>query len=158
MHAHNHVMKKYGYNERKLSDIRKLGGRGSKVMLTRSMHELAELCTSVGIIEQGKLLFSGKVEEIMSRANVGQIIHIEVTDRAEDAATLLRTVDGIRTVDVVTLTGQTRIDVTIDPDVSFDTSELPNRLIAKGFRITSMQGEQVNLETAFMRLTKGLVS
>ena len=43
MHAHNYVMKKYGYDERKLSDIKKLAGRGSKVMLTRSMKELAEL-------------------------------------------------------------------------------------------------------------------
>jgi len=43
MSAHNHVMKKYGYEERKLSDIKKLAGQGSKVMLTRSMHELAEL-------------------------------------------------------------------------------------------------------------------
>ena len=43
MLAHNHVMKKYGYNERKLSDIRKLAGGGSKVMLTKSIHEIAEL-------------------------------------------------------------------------------------------------------------------
>ena len=43
MHAHNHVMTKYGYDERKLSDIKKLAGRGSKVMLTKSMHEIAEL-------------------------------------------------------------------------------------------------------------------
>ena len=43
MHAHNHVMKRYGYGERKLSDIKKLAGRGSKVMLTKSMHEIAEL-------------------------------------------------------------------------------------------------------------------
>ena len=43
MRAHNHVMKKYGYNERKLSDIKKLAGRGSKVMLSKSMHEIAEL-------------------------------------------------------------------------------------------------------------------
>jgi phosphoglycolate phosphatase len=43
MHAHNYVMKKYGYSERKLSDIKKLAGRGSKVMLTKSMHEIAEL-------------------------------------------------------------------------------------------------------------------
>tara|TARA_B100000029_G_scaffold510709_1_gene602826 strand:+ start:725 stop:1408 length:684 start_codon:yes stop_codon:yes gene_type:complete len=39
MIAHNHVMKKYGYAERKLSDIKKLAGRGSKTMLTRSMEE-----------------------------------------------------------------------------------------------------------------------
>ncbi len=43
MNAHNYVMKKYGYDERNLSDIKKLAGRGSKVMLTRSMHEIAEL-------------------------------------------------------------------------------------------------------------------
>ena len=43
MLAHNHVMKKFGYEERELSDIKKLAGRGSKVMLTRSMHEIAEL-------------------------------------------------------------------------------------------------------------------
>ena len=43
MNAHNYVMKKYGYNARELSAIKKLAGRGSKVMLTRSMHEIAEL-------------------------------------------------------------------------------------------------------------------
>ena len=43
MLAHNHVMKKYGFEARELSDIKKLAGRGSKVMLTRSMHEIAEL-------------------------------------------------------------------------------------------------------------------
>ena len=43
MHAHNHVMKKYGFGERELTDIKKLAGRGSKVMLTKSMLEVAEL-------------------------------------------------------------------------------------------------------------------
>ena len=43
MLAHNHVMKKYGYAEREISDIKKLAGKGSKVMLVRSMHEVAEL-------------------------------------------------------------------------------------------------------------------
>jgi len=43
MLAHNHVMKKFGYEERKLSDIKKLAGGGSKVMLRKSMHEIAEL-------------------------------------------------------------------------------------------------------------------
>jgi len=43
MHAHNYVMKKYGYNERELSDVKKLAGKGSKVMIARSIHEIAEL-------------------------------------------------------------------------------------------------------------------
>ena len=43
MHAHNYVMKKYGLDERELSDIKKLAGKGSKVMLTKSIHQIAEL-------------------------------------------------------------------------------------------------------------------
>jgi len=41
--AHNHVMKKYGYPEKKLSDIKNLVGRGAQLMLARSIHDLAEL-------------------------------------------------------------------------------------------------------------------
>ncbi len=138
--------------------LKELHRMGKTILISSHiLHELAELCTSVGIIEQGKLLFSGQVDEILARAKVGQIEHLEVANRAEDAATLLRTVEGISCVDVVAENGCTRIDVTVDSTTPFDVSELPNRLIAQGFRITSMQGEQVNLETAFMRLTKGLV-
>ena len=43
MLAHNYVMKKYGYAEKKLSDIKKLAGRGAQLMLARSIHDLAEL-------------------------------------------------------------------------------------------------------------------
>ena len=138
--------------------LKELHRMGKTILISSHiLHELAELCTSVGIIEQGKLLFSGKVDAILEKAKVGQVVHIEVTERAEDAATLLRSVDGINCVDVVTENGSSRIDVTIDATTKLEVSELPNRLIAQGFRITSMQGEQVNLETAFMRLTKGLV-
>ena len=59
MLAHNHVMKKYGYSERELSDIKKLAGRGSKVMLTKSMHEVAELT--------GKLKKTNDVVEKMTK-------------------------------------------------------------------------------------------
>jgi ABC-2 type transport system ATP-binding protein len=138
--------------------LKELHRMGKTILISSHiLHELAELCTSIGIIEQGKLLFSGKVDDILAKAKVGQIIHVEVTERSEDAAALLRNVEGIRSVDVVSNNGQYRIDITIDSKSSLDRSEIPNRLIARGFRITSMQGEQINLETAFMRLTKGLV-
>jgi ABC-2 type transport system ATP-binding protein len=138
--------------------LKELHRMGKTILISSHiLHELAELCTSVGIIEQGKLLYSGNVQDILTKAKVGQIIHIEVTERSEDAATLLRSVDGIRTVDVISENDRNRIDVTVDASSTLDQSELPNRLIAQGFRITSMQGEQINLETAFMRLTKGLV-
>tara|TARA_B100000686_G_C16467114_1_gene800135 strand:+ start:177 stop:869 length:693 start_codon:yes stop_codon:yes gene_type:complete len=42
MNAHNYVMRKFGYIERKLNDIKKLAGQGSRVMLKKSIHEIAE--------------------------------------------------------------------------------------------------------------------
>ena len=37
--AHNHVMKKFGHAEKKLSDIKSLAGKGAWVMMQRSFKE-----------------------------------------------------------------------------------------------------------------------
>ncbi len=139
--------------------LKELHSMGKTILISSHiLHELAELCTNIGIIEQGKLLFSGSVDEILAKASVGRVVQIEVTERIEDAATLLRTVQGIQTVEIISHQGVNRIDVTLKVDAPIEPSELPNRLIAQGFRLNSMHAEQINLETAFMRLTKGLIS
>ncbi len=139
-----------------LKELRRMG----KTILISShiLHELSELCDHVGIIEQGELIFSGTVNEVMARAEVGQVVHITVDERVDQAARLLAEVKGIMKVDITQHNGVSRIDVVIDPGSGLPVSELPSRLIAQGFRLSSMHQEQVNLETAFMRLTKGLVS
>ena len=139
-----------------LKELRRMG----KTILISShiLHELSELCDHIGIIEQGELLFSGPVQDVLAKANIGQVVHIVVDDRVEEAAKLLAEVNGIMTVDVTHENGQARLDITIDPNSGLPVSDLPNRLIAQGFRLSSMYQEKVNLETAFMRLTKGLVS
>jgi ABC-2 type transport system ATP-binding protein len=139
-----------------LKELRRMGK--TIVISSHILHELAELCNSVGIIEQGQLIFSGPVTEIMSQASMGMVVHITVDDRVEQAAQLLAGVNGITQIDITQHNGQPRIDVTIDPESGLVVSELPSRLVAQGFRLSSMQQEQVNLETAFMRLTKGIVS
>jgi ABC-2 type transport system ATP-binding protein len=139
-----------------LKELRRMGK--TIVISSHILHELAELCNTVGIIEQGELIFSGSVNDIMAKASMGLVVHIVVTERVEQAAQLLAQVAGITKVDLTQHNGRPRIDVTIDPESGLEVAELPNRLIAQGFRLASLQQEQVNLETAFMRLTKGLVS
>lgn len=139
-----------------LKELRRMGK--TIIISSHILHELSELCNSVGIIEQGELIFSGEVSEIMARARVGQVVHIVVDDKAEQAAALLRQVKGIQQVDINTSNGKPRLDVAIDAKSGLPVSDIPSRLIAQGFRISMLTEEQVNLETAFMRLTKGLVS
>ncbi len=134
--------------------------RMGKTILISShiLPELAELCTSVGIIERGKLVFAGSMKDVLSRAQLGTLVKIVVDERPEAAAELLRKVNGVSLVELKKSEGATRIEVTLDTDAAVSVSDLPNRLITAGFRINSMQQAEADLETAFLRLTKGLVA
>jgi hypothetical protein len=61
-------------------------------------------------------------------------------------------------VEIASVEGKPRLDVTLDPAAGMAISDLPNRLVTAGFRITGMQQAAADLETAFLRLTKGLVA
>lgn len=139
-----------------LKELRRMGK--TIIISSHILHELAELCNTVGIIEQGRLLFSGSVSEIMARASLGTVVHVTVDERSEEAARLLAEVAGVERVEITVQDGKPRIDVRIESGSGLQVSELPSRLIARGFRVAALQQEQVNLETAFMRLTRGLVS
>ena len=54
MNAHNHVMKKFGYVERQLNEVKKLAGRGSKVMIKKSIHEIAEKTGKIKKIDENE--------------------------------------------------------------------------------------------------------
>ena len=60
MVAHNHVMKKFGYKERDFSDIKKLAGGGSRAMLRKSIHAIAELSVKIKKTDE-------KMEEEMTK-------------------------------------------------------------------------------------------
>jgi ABC-2 type transport system ATP-binding protein len=133
-----------------LKELRRMG----KTILISShiLHELAELCTTVGIIEQGQLLFHGTIQEIIRRVKTGTRLHIRVTEQQDLAALLLMRTRGITSVEqqdgrlLVQLERQTH-----------DFTALAKLLLENNFKLHELREEEVNLETAFMRLTKGMV-
>ena len=142
--------------------LRELHRMGKTIIISSHiLSELAELCDAVGIIEQGKLLFSGDVKEAMQKADVGQAVVVGVESRPEEAAELLRQIAGIRSVELTSTPPDAKghvLELSLDSTSGLPISEVAARLVAQGFRITELRKEQVNLETAFMRLTKGMVS
>ena len=139
-----------------LKELRRMGK--TIIISSHILHELAELCNAVAIVEKGQLLFNGSVAEIMRRAGSGRVVQLRVDDRTTEAAALLREVKGISTVSITDTESGPRIDLDLDPEQGMPVSEIPSRLITQGFRVAEIHQEQVNLETAFMRLTKGIVS
>jgi ABC-2 type transport system ATP-binding protein len=145
-----------------LKELKRMG----KTILISShiLHELAELCNAVGIIERGRLIFSGTVRDVLARARLGHVVHVAVAERTPEAAATLARLPGVTRVGVVeeehaTANGRRGavIHVTFADAPGRSISDIPNILVNSGFRLTHFAEEPVNLETAFMRLTKGLV-
>jgi ABC-2 type transport system ATP-binding protein len=92
------------------------------------------------------------VSEIIRRARSGTILHVGVSSNQELAAALLSQNPQIDNV----AANNGCLHVSIREGVE-DYSFVPHLLISNGFRLTLLREEEVNLETAFMRLTKGMV-
>jgi ABC-2 type transport system ATP-binding protein len=133
-----------------LKELRRMG----KTILISShiLPELADLCNTIGIIERGELLYSGPVADILKRAKTGMVLHVGVAANQEQAAALLS--QDPLVVNVAANNGY--MEVSLKEGVK-DWSFVPARLVQAGFRLTLLKEEEVNLETAFMRLTKGMV-
>ncbi|TVQ63545.1 MAG: ABC transporter ATP-binding protein [Phycisphaerales bacterium] len=138
-----------------LKELKRMGK--TIIISSHILKELAELCNVVGVIERGELIFSGTVPELMRRVRIGRVLHVRVAERSGDAAKLLHKIPGVIQVAVVDAEAGSQINLGLDETGVLDVGDIPARLLNAGFRITHMSEEQADLETAFMRLTKGLV-
>ena len=133
-----------------LKELRRMGK--TIIISSHILHELAELCTTVGIIEQGDLLFKGTIDEIVRRTRVGTTVEIRVGDKQEHATRVLSGLDQVERVEP----DNGRLLVTLR-DESHDFGFLARALLKADLPLQELKEEQVNLETAFMRFTKGIV-
>ncbi|WP_437188377.1 ABC transporter ATP-binding protein [Planctomicrobium sp. SH668] len=132
--------------------LRRLGEMKKTVIVSSHiLPELADVCTRIGMIEKGNMIIDGDVEEVMREARGAIRLEIKLMDREEQAARFIEQHDLVGNV---TMEGNT-ICVTLKPGIE-DYSPLPQLLIENGYRIRQFREEEVNLETAFMRLTMGI--
>src|SRR6059036_1713902 len=70
--------------------LKTLRGMGKTIIISSHiLPELQDLCNTVGIIEQGELLYSGPVTDIVRRAKTGTVLHVAVAHNQEMAAAML---------------------------------------------------------------------
>ena len=133
-----------------LKELQRLG----KTILISShiLSELGEFCNKLGIIERGKLLVSGTIDDLMARARAHPVIAVRVLDDANLAAVALK---ADPRVDQVEQRGGQLFVTLHDPDLHHHF--LVERLVARNIRVHSVSPEQLKLEDVFLRLTKGIV-
>jgi len=135
--------------------LKQLRSMGKTILVSSHiLPELADICNKIGIIEQGQLIVNGTVEDVMTQARTERILNIQVAGRPQtEAADLLAKRGEVESVDH-------RAGVLVvklkSPDMRH--SVLAQHLIEEGFELILFKEEEINLETAFMHLTKGITS
>jgi ABC-2 type transport system ATP-binding protein len=135
-----------------LNELKQMG----KTILISShiLSELADFCTSIGIIERGKLLAAGSIHEIQARIRSHRVLKVRVLDDTTDrAAEVLRLDSSIRMVE----TYDHMLTAEFEGEDQ-DMARLLDRLVAAGISVQSFAEEPLSLEEVFMMITKGIVS
>ena len=134
-----------------LQELRRMG----KTVLISShiLHELAELCNTIGILEKGQLVYTGSVEAALEKVRGGRIFWIGVE---RDADRLAQVRDGAPDVVEVEQDGaRVRCRLAVGTG---DPATILTSLVQQGFRVVHFAEQAVDLEDAFLQLTKGIVS
>jgi ABC-2 type transport system ATP-binding protein len=138
-------------------ELRRMG----KTLLISShiLGEIGEMCNTIGIIEQGRMLFAGSIEDVQKKVRPGTRVEIRVR---EDAATGRTTADAM---DI--LRGHPQVEALRPAEKGFevllkpgceDVSVLSRELAARGHAILHFAEQTVDLEEVFLHVTKGVVA
>lgn len=134
------------------SVLRRLGQLGKTIVVSSHiLPELADICNKVGIIDRGVLGYSGTVADVMKIVRQKTILQIALKQKQDEAAELLRKENSVEDVRI----DKEQLVVTLRSGET-EYTHLPTLLISKGFQLLRFQEEELNLETAFMTLTKGV--
>jgi ABC-2 type transport system ATP-binding protein len=132
--------------------LRRLGSMGKTIIVSSHiLPELADICNKIGIIDRGVMEVNADVADVMKQVRQRTLLNIEVADDVERAARELEQHDSVESIE---LKGK-RLAVTLKENVT-EFSDLATLLITSGHKIHYFGEETVNLEAAFMALTKGM--
>jgi ABC-2 type transport system ATP-binding protein len=132
--------------------LRRLGQAGKTIMVSSHiLPELADMCNKVGIIDRGVMSVNATVADVMKQVRQQIVLFVEVTGDPNAAAKLLEQSDLVERVTI----NKQQLVVTLKVGVE-DYSDLSPLLINAGHKLKLFREEEVNLESAFMALTKGL--
>jgi ABC-2 type transport system ATP-binding protein len=135
--------------------LKELGKMGKTILVSSHiLTELADFCNTVGIIEAGSMVLSGKIEDILREIKGYRVLEIKVKERDQEAKEMLLSLDKVSDCQIcepcflkVNFTGETD-----------DIPDIVDKLKEQGIKVISFSEEETDLEDLFMRVTKGIVT
>jgi ABC-2 type transport system ATP-binding protein len=133
--------------------IRELAGDGKTILLSSHiLTELAEMCDIVTVIEKGKILATGTVQDILENVRKRRRLSVRVAGPPAGLERFLLEQPGVRGVHEAGGRVQFEFDGGDDDQV-----QLIGRLITAGFPVLEFSAHSAGLEDLFIEITEGRV-
>jgi ABC-2 type transport system ATP-binding protein len=134
-----------------LKELRKMG----KTILISShiLTELADCCTSIGIVERGQLLMHGPIDKVYRQIKRNRTLEVRFAGDPEAGVSLIRSDPNVRAVIMDTRTCTVEL-----AGGDADVQRLLRQLVAANVGLVSFADKEPTLEDVFMMVTKGLVT
>ncbi|MFP4698275.1 MAG: ABC transporter ATP-binding protein [Eubacteriales bacterium] len=130
-----------------LKNLRDMGK--TIIVSSHILPELSEVCSVIGIINQGKMIVSGTMEEIMGKLNYTKRLTIKILGEGDYAKLLLKEIPGIGKVIM------SNNVITADYNGNEEeAAQILKKLINSDISVISFAQEAGNLETLFMQITE----
>ena len=120
------------------------------IISSHILSELAEMCNSIGIMDHGKLVEAGNIEDVMEHVFGGNRIVVSVHGEMEPAVRMLKEHPQIKVESV----GEKEIHISHAMKEE-EIAQLIAQMIQNGIIVTGFYKEEGNLESLFMQLTGG---
>ena len=131
--------------------LRALGDQGTTILI--SSHILTELegfCTSIGLMEQGAMVRSGKIEEIVASESQHRVVRLAWLG---DSATLVETrLESSTKVSGLMISGGEGVFKFAGPEE--ELAALLADLVAGGIRVVSFSEVKQTVEDLYMKLSR----
>jgi ABC-2 type transport system ATP-binding protein len=134
--------------------LRELGRMGRTVLISSHvLTDLAGLCDRYLVLELGEVVFAGSPDELVRRAGAEPRIEIDIPRRALEATDFLGRHSAVR---IARATAEGCEIVLADEGSAPEA--ISRALHEAGFEIARFAPRVVDLEEAFLRLTKGSIA
>ncbi|MBE2223160.1 MAG: ABC transporter ATP-binding protein, partial [Anaerolineae bacterium] len=140
--------------------LRELKNMGKTIFFSSHiLSEVADICTSIGIVEAGRLIAHGDMAEMKKQLRAHRLIQMRVLGDTQSLQEFLVGYEGVHQI-----TPGTELDLPIDTiriDFGGNDEALQNLLadiVSQGIPLLTLQEETGDLEDVFLHVTKGIVN
>lgn len=130
------------------SVLRELRSMGKTIFISSHiLPELADFCDAIGVMDRGRLVAAGNVQEIMDRYRGGRTVEIHLLEDADRAVKLLEKEEGITSLRVE----ERKLTVGMEGD-EHRQAEILSRLIAEGISVYRFEEVATDIEDVFLKI------